>query len=379
MSADMDRVHGLDLIRGICAAAVCVYHVLLWSGGPELRALGTYGVYVFFVVSGASLYAGYAQGFNSKTALIRFFARRFFRLAPLYIAVVACSVLITVISDDAPGIFRVLLNVSLLFGFFDAGAMSLATGGWSIGIEVVFYVLFPLLLILVRSRVWILALVTAFLFQHMYIQAVLRDVPDLDGAWVAYTQPVSFLFYFVAGLCVARVMKHGHLPRTEWYWLPLVVLFALFILVPDTTYKAILFGPVGWALSIAAVVITFMSAGLRLHKTGIAAAQMLGSASYGLYLIHPLVYDVLRRLFPTLQQYPWTLVLCTMLISGALALVIENRYEKPVRAWLGSKLRADVKTTRRSRRQYGMDCRWVPASREESPEQSDAAEGKAVP
>lgn len=378
MSADSDRVYGLDLIRGICAGAVCIYHVLMWSGGPELRALGTYAVYVFFVVSGASLYMGYARGLNDKTALTRFFARRFFRLAPLYIAVVTCSVLILLLSGDTPDIFRVLLNVSLLFGFFDAGAMSLVTGGWSIGIEVVFYALFPLLLPLVKSRIWILTLVAAFLFQHIYIQAALVNVPDLGDAWVTYTQPTSFLFYFVAGMCVARAMKHGLLPCTEWYWLPLVVLLALFILVPTTTYKAILCGPVGWMLSIAAVVVTFMSAGLRLNKTGIAAAQMLGSVSYGLYLIHPLVYDALQRLFPILLQYPWVLVLCTLLISSALALVAENRYEKPVRIWLGSKLKPQGKIVRRSRRQYHTDCRWVPASRDGRPEQVDTEKGASV-
>jgi peptidoglycan/LPS O-acetylase OafA/YrhL len=49
------RVLGWDLLRGLCALTVASYHLLYWLGLAELPALGTYGVYLFIVLSGASL------------------------------------------------------------------------------------------------------------------------------------------------------------------------------------------------------------------------------------------------------------------------------------------------------------------------------------
>src|SRR4051794_32821994 len=53
------RVLGWDLLRGLCALTVATYHMLLWLDIAELPALGTYGVYLFFVLSGASLAYNY--------------------------------------------------------------------------------------------------------------------------------------------------------------------------------------------------------------------------------------------------------------------------------------------------------------------------------
>lgn len=337
--AGVDRVHGLDLIRGICALAVCLYHVYLWTGSAEFHTLGTYGVYIFFVVSGASLYIGYADHCFDKAETKRFFARRFLRLAPLYVGVVGLWTLLALAShEDLPGAWTFFLNVSLLFGFVDPGRSSIVTGGWSIGIEVVFYVLFPLLLSLVRSRFWLFMLVTALVAQHLYIHFALDAARDLHDAWIDYTQPLSFIFYFLAGLCLAKVLKNGWLPQSRWHWLPMVLLLAILFTIPSASYKAVLTGPAGWTLSLIAVLIAASSASLRLGARGMALAELMGAMSYGLYLIHPFVYGFLIHLVPQAVSYPLVLALCTMLASGALGLVLDRFYERPVRMWMESKL-----------------------------------------
>ena len=50
-----ERVLGWDLLRGLCAVAVACYHLLLWQDVAALHSFGSYGVYMFFVLSGASL------------------------------------------------------------------------------------------------------------------------------------------------------------------------------------------------------------------------------------------------------------------------------------------------------------------------------------
>ena len=356
------RVYGLDLIRGVCALAVCFYHVFLWTGVADLHTLGTYGVYIFFVVSGASLYVGYAGRDFNRGEIKRFFLRRFFRLAPLYAGVVCLGVLLAAVLDgNLPSLWRFLLNVSLLFGFAAPGASSLVTGGWSIGIEVVFYALFPLLLPLVRSRLWPLLLAVAFVSQHAYIQSVLATANDLPEAWTAYTQPLSFIFYFVSGLCLGRAIKQGQLPRSRWYWLPVALLLAPLFAMPSDSYKSVLLEPAGWTLSLMAVLVAVSSAGLHLGRRGIAIAEWMGGMSYGLYLIHPFVYGFLIHLAPGYVSYPLALALCTALASGALGLIADRFYERPVRAWLESKTLKRSGPSRRARRQHIPECLWVPA------------------
>jgi peptidoglycan/LPS O-acetylase OafA/YrhL len=357
-----DRVHGLDLVRGICALAVCLYHVFLWTDSAELHTMGTYGVYIFFVVSGTSLYIGYADRYSGTFQIRRFFARRFLRLAPLYAGVVCFWMLLALIlNGDVPGVWTFFLNVSLLFGFADPGESSIVTGGWSIGIEVVFYALFPLMLSLVRSRFWLALLVAAFVSQHAYIQSVLEKANDLPDVWADYTEPLSFIFYFLAGLCLARAMKQGKLPRGRWCWFPAVLLLVALFSIPSTSYKSVLIGPAGWALSLIAVLIAVSAAGLRLETRGMAMAELMGGMSYGLYLIHPFVYGFLIQLAPGFVSYPLSLALCTALASGALGLMLARFYEKPVRSWLESKVFDRPGRGRSARRQRLEQCLWVSA------------------
>lgn len=360
----VNRVYGLDLIRGVCALAVCLYHVFLWTGTADFHTLGTYGVYIFFVVSGASLYIGYAGRNFSKSEIKRFFIRRFFRLAPLYVGVVCFSALLaTILNGNLPSIWKFLLNVSLLFGFADPGESSVVTGGWSIGIEVVFYFLFPLLLPLVRSRFGLVMLGASFVFQHAYVQFSLDAANDLPEAWASYTQPLSFIFYFLAGLCLAKIVRNGQLPHSRWYWLPMALLLAALFTVPSASYKSVLIGPAGWALSLIAVLVAVSSAGLRLGAKGMAISELLGSMSYGLYLIHPFVYGFLIQLAPESASYPLTLALCTAFASGALGLIVDRFYERPIRAWLESKALNRSGLIRTGRKQNIIeDHLWVPAS-----------------
>jgi peptidoglycan/LPS O-acetylase OafA/YrhL len=81
------RVLGWDLLRGLCALAVMAYHLMGWLGLGEWTPLGFYGVYFFFVLSGASLAYVYSDAaLGTPRAVAAFLAARWLRLAPLYLA-----------------------------------------------------------------------------------------------------------------------------------------------------------------------------------------------------------------------------------------------------------------------------------------------------
>ena len=65
VSIPAKRVFGWDLLRGMCAFAVASYHLMFWQDIAAIHTLGSYGVYLFFMLSGASLAYNYADKFES--------------------------------------------------------------------------------------------------------------------------------------------------------------------------------------------------------------------------------------------------------------------------------------------------------------------------
>ena len=77
-----------------------------------------------------------------------FFRKRFFRIYPLLWLATIVSILI---SKKTANPSDVLLNLSGLFGFVKWDTY-FATGAWSIGNELVFYSLFPVLILVFRKK-----------------------------------------------------------------------------------------------------------------------------------------------------------------------------------------------------------------------------------
>ena len=110
-----DRVLGWDVLRGLCALAVATYLLLYWQVLAALHTLGSYGVYLVFILSGASLAYNYGGRLKGLRGAGDFLLTRWLRLAPLYLAL--CLVFIAFLSmrngqwvDQLP--LRMALNAS---------------------------------------------------------------------------------------------------------------------------------------------------------------------------------------------------------------------------------------------------------------------------
>lgn len=322
-----DRIEGFDLLRGLCAIAVAFYHILWWRDQVSLDGIGRYGVYIFFVLSGASMVVAYNSKFAHGYDVGKFIVLRFLRLAPLFGLILALTLGIALLKKqsawDVSG--STLLNMSFLFGLGNAGNTSAVTGGWSLGIEFVFYLVFPAMLAATRSRAWILFLVLAFVVQHVFVNRTL-DGTTLAAAWASYTQPLSFVFYFMAGCCIGRLIENGAV-RYSALWIPGCVLLALPFLAIHGENNLV--GMYGVVLSLSAAVLVLASAGLPISGLAAGAADALGKMSYGVYLIHPLAYGVVNRVLA--KQATVVVAITTVTVSAIAALLLERYYEAPVR------------------------------------------------
>lgn len=207
------RNHALDLIRGLAALGVVIYHYLSWSMDIHIQSLGTFSVYLFFVLSGLTMMMVYGPRFAtgiSPETIKEFFVNRVARLLPLLAAIAFLSFVYQsfVASEGSvpwrEGALRALLTGTSLFSLQLPGYLSNTTGAWSLGIETVFYLLFPIIAVgaMNASRVTLAAIVFALVAaQHaglyLYSDLVAKDA---TLHWNYYTTPLTFAPFFALGV-----------------------------------------------------------------------------------------------------------------------------------------------------------------------------------
>ncbi|WP_248965896.1 acyltransferase family protein [Sphaerisporangium perillae] len=205
------RLAWLDAIRGLGATAVLLEH-MFYRFLPGLRPtwfhLGTYGVLVFFLVSGYIIPASLENGGDVRA----FWVGRFFRLYPLYLLVIglvlASLPLVPLREAVVPDAATAAAHATMLLDVVGSGGV--ADTMWTLSYEMVFYLLVTVLFVAGlhrRSGAWALAFAAVSLVVGLFLAApVLARGP---AAFVA-------LAVFAAGLgCVVagsgRVRQAGAL------------------------------------------------------------------------------------------------------------------------------------------------------------------------
>ncbi|RYG39732.1 MAG: hypothetical protein EOO01_28930 [Chitinophagaceae bacterium] len=185
------RLDYVDALRGLAALMVLVCHSL--QVDPSLEVPSSlankfeackYGVQLFFVISGFTIFYSLH---NSDSNTTNFFIRRFFRIAPLYfVAVIFYGWLYDI---SFTGIF---LNLFFLHGFSPEYINRVVPGGWSIGVEMVFYCMVP------------------FLF---------KKIPDFGKALMFFL--ITLIFSFVIFYAYRRLVPSTpFLESFVYFWLP---------------------------------------------------------------------------------------------------------------------------------------------------------------
>ena len=223
------------------------------------------------------------------------------------------------------------LNLSFLFGFASPGQTSYLTGGRSLGIEFVLYALFPVLLAFARDTRLMLATLLAFLVLRAAFLSFLLGHATLYDNWGLYTQPGAFLVFFFGGMIIAKIMPTVHLPASALFLLGLGCAAALFV-YPGSSFEAVLLGARGLLLTVLSIAIVAAFFWSPSFKLGAVVSQFFGDISYGLYLMHPLVWAATKRYLPPMAAVEQIAV--TIAIAASAAWLSLRFYERPIRTWI---------------------------------------------
>jgi peptidoglycan/LPS O-acetylase OafA/YrhL len=326
------RLAGLDSLRGLAAFGVLMVHSIFIL--PLGEGVGTWtrylvlGVPLFFIISAVSLSAAYQDGFSDSGAVKRYAIRRYLRIAPLFYVMLCAWLLVHYLNNGSLLSFKSILN-NLLFVFSlnPNYQTSIVPAGWSIGVEMVFYVVFPFLLrwkgLFSAFSMLAVALLAAWLFNS----AVHEEVKQ----YFFWTHPLTNAPYFCFGVVCWRLYNHFRtVPGKDWSggFLPLSILLMVWMIIMgpaiDTGTRPVpMLLVMGWGMVFLLLVLSQMLRPMAILVN--STTSFLGKISYSLYLSHPLLIYAsgLTVWAAGFAPLPWMIVpLVTMVTAGLAAFYV---------------------------------------------------------
>ena len=340
------QVLGLDGLRGLAALYVVLFHCWLYTfpGYPNSSAprvldvlmFGRLAVVFFLVLSGFSLAISPARHGWRSGGVAQFLRRRAWRILPPYWAALAISLVVSLYVVPAshhgpPDGSSVLVYGLVLQDVFFAPTPNGAF--WSIGVEAELYLLFPLVL-LVRRRFSATAAVACVTLPVIVRGLLATGANPVEGDnWLApHLAPV-----FVAGVVGAGVVVASErVRRLPWGWFAVLAALPVGVVgvVQGSVWTVNHYFWIDLAIAPAmTMLIAAVATGQPAFLVRLLTArplQVLGDASYSLYLIHlPIVLVVIRRVAPHFVA-PGMPTFCFTLLLGLPVSVLS--------AWLFSRI-----------------------------------------
>jgi peptidoglycan/LPS O-acetylase OafA/YrhL len=307
------RLIGLDGIRGFAALFVVMHHCYLMAfpgypgnTGPAWLAWLLYGhisVVVFIVLSGFSLGVSPARSGWRLGSLTRFGHRRAWRILPPYWAALVFSLIIAWAVVPQPGSGAPTAKTVAVYGLLlqDVfGAPNPNGAFWSIAVEAQLYLVFPLLLLVLR-RAGALVMLGAV---TVVVATIGLLAPGVPAVHLLMRLTPQFAVLFALGLAAAGIVAaRDRIRRLPLQWLAALAAAPVLVvlIVNDSVWWEarhfwvdLAIGP-AVALLLAAVATRRPVPLVRLLDT--RPVRSLGSFSYSLYLIHaPIVVMISSKL-----------------------------------------------------------------------------------
>ncbi|MFE0812066.1 acyltransferase family protein [Streptomyces sp. NPDC058848] len=341
-AAKADFRPDIQALRALAVGLVVFHH--LW---PTVLTAGFVGVDAFFVISGYLITAQLAHEIDGtgRIRIADFFARRVRRLLPAALLVLASVVVAvhTLVAQDrwADNARQVLASAlysqNWLLGAdpVDPARVTATAHYWSLSVEEQFYLLWPLLLLLLFKLRAPFARLAGVAGLGLVSLAWCVHLTEADPAAAYFITPVR-VWEFAIGAVIALAGTKPVLPRAVANGVSLLGFTALvgsavhFTGLTPYPGAAALVPTVGTALVIAAG-----TGQQRQWHTTVASSrpvQLLGDISYSLYLWHwPLLILAPLAVSDGVLDLPVRLgILASALV---LAYTTKRLVEDPVRAW----------------------------------------------
>ena len=355
---------GIDMLRGLAILSVillhiniripfsgtyagsilpsAVYKILFWSG--------YYGVCIFFVISGFLITTSTLSKWDSlpKISIRGFYAIRFARIVPLLLGLIVILSMLHLagITDYVIDPARTSLGRTIFAAItFHINLLEINTGYlpaswdilWSLSIEEVFYLFFPIVCLLIGKEQNFAILVIIFLIISPLARTFWHPENELaDRNHFAYLDALSL------GCMAALVAKRININKTAlttiaiagWGLFLFVTIFRKwFSLLGLTTIGLnVTFLAIGTALVLIWMQQRFID-GKQVSSRFTGLLRFLGRNSYEVYLTHMFVILLLTEGFNALNltgEWVWILYISSVAISGFVGELVARYFSNPL-------------------------------------------------
>jgi len=352
------RVVGLDGLRGLAALFVVVHHcwLMTFHGYPRNTGpfwlgwllYGHFAVVVFITLSGFSLAISPARKGWQLGGKARFAQRRAWRILPPYWAALVFSLIIAwglQVAQPAstlPNGKSVVVYGLLVQDIFGAPVPNGAF--WSIAVEAQLYLVFPILLVILRrfGAAAVLAAVT------VPVAAIGLLAPQVSIVDKLMRLTPEFAPLFAIGLLAAGIISASYrIRRLPLQWLaalaaaPVLVLIVVKGSVWTVTNLFWIDLAVGPAIALLLAAVATRRPAPLVWLLGTRPVRSLGTFSYSLYLVHAPIVVALARKFvgphvpPGLPAF-WVTLAIAVPLSVGFARLFATFFEIPFqryRSW----------------------------------------------
>lgn len=304
----------IDGLRAIAVMAVVVFHAGWgWSAG------GFVGVDVFFVISGYLITSILLSDLKaSRFSFMQFYERRARRLLPSLFLVTLCTIPLAYVlmlphqfedfSKSVVGVGVFLSNFQFWWeaGYFETAAeLKPLLHTWSLAVEEQFYLLFPVLLLLLYRRKLLLTIAVLSILSLFASEWVVRRSPDS----AFFLLPFRAWELFAGAICAQLPLR-----KNNWaagFGLGLIVL-SMGLYGPETRFPGFnaLLPVAGTALVLSCAQGTWVA-----RLLSVPALVTMGLISYSVYLWHQPLF-AFARLATTGAPKTWVMIsLCVASIA----------------------------------------------------------------
>lgn len=337
----------IDGLRTLAVIMVLAYHLKM----PFAKS-GLLGVTVFFVISGYLITGILINEIEESGGvdLKNFWLRRIRRLLPAVLSMAVVMIFVSAVVNRV--VFTKGCNdlLSAVFGynnwwqifrkvsyFENAGAPSPFTHCWSLAIETQFYLIYPLLLILLskaKNRGKVFATVTAVLAMISVVLMGVLYSPDGDPSRVYYGTDTRAFSLLIGAL--AAIQKEYHIIKVKlrgklWAVIGSIsVLILIGMMMFISSYSSFLYYGGQAIVSVLAAFVVYAVTVSRSPLNIILGSSILkwiGDRSYSIYLWH---YPIIV-LMSGGKRAAWWIVILEVVLSVGLAELSYRFIETPVR------------------------------------------------
>ena len=290
------RLHALDGVRAVAASLVALHHLGATNAAIKLSETGhtiagsllfgvtAGGVELFFVLSGVVLARPYLRG-NRPMNPSKYFSRRVYRLFPPFLVAWLFAGLSIYLATNFPTWWTQTENLptfNLLdwlkqIGILYWGSTLYNNAWWSLSTEVVFYLIFPVLIPVFRQVSNSHRLAIQFFLLSVFASVLAFSHPVFSVA--VFNKLIVYSSCFCAGMLLAAKDFHPMARRG----------FAIagILWVICSAYVASLNPHVGWGLLAFALVSDASDNGTLFERTLSKPLFLwLGERSYSIFLTH---------------------------------------------------------------------------------------------